>query len=46
MVNKFALLIVKLFPVQVEDVKVVDSKITSQTTQNQGKNEQSSKPKE
>lgn len=35
----------KTFPVQVEDVKVVDSKVTSQTTQNQVKDEKPSKSK-
>lgn len=35
----------KTFPVQVEDVKVVDSKATSQPTQNQVKDEKPSKPK-
>lgn len=35
----------KTFPVQVEDVKVVDLKATSQPTQNQVKDEKPSKPK-
>ncbi|WNN67618.1 DUF961 domain-containing protein [Lactococcus lactis] len=36
----------KTFPVQVEDIKVKDSKAISQSTQSQSKSEQSSKPKE